>query len=194
MPPNRPNRETVLERENQAWRLRCRGWTLARIAHRMSLSVEGVRKILLRVEERESKELTRHYLHTKTRQNGQIEHVIEESFGAWHKSKKPRSRATRRTAEGVEMTQTEALSQYGDPRYLSMVLAAQAAQRELLGFNIGAAENPGATVADLARDLERRGAAYERRRREQAEGGHHGSEAGAQAEDVAEPAMGTNPG
>jgi hypothetical protein len=174
MPANRPNDEIVLQREIEAWKLRCRGWTLARIAERMGLSIEGVRKILARVEARESKRLSRHHDRVRARQNGQVEHIIELGFDAYYTSMEPRTRVIEKVGEdGETVKHTEVVAQTGDPRHLHLVLAAQAAQRDLNGLNIDPAANPSCTLADLSMEMhleEMRERAEEHERQKATEG------------------------
>jgi hypothetical protein len=125
--------------------MRSRGATLQAIADRLGFTREGARKICDRVEERESRHFSKHIHRVKARQNGQLETIISEGFGSWAKSNEPRRRAVRKEGlgDGGEIVEsTEAVDQCGDPRYLHLVLAAQESQRELLGLNIAAAENP----------------------------------------------------
>jgi hypothetical protein len=140
----------------------------------MNLSIEGVRKILARVEERESMRLSKNVHRVKARQNGQLEHIIEEGFTAWHASKEPKRRAVRKSSgEGDDQAiveHTEAVDQCGDPRHLHTVLAAHAAQRDLLGMNVDAAENPRWTLVDVLEDMERLGKEYEEHQKAIAEG------------------------
>jgi hypothetical protein len=56
-----PNRAELIQREATAWKLRCRGWTCARIGEQLGITDEGARRLLLRVERRESQRLSRHY-------------------------------------------------------------------------------------------------------------------------------------
>jgi hypothetical protein len=126
--------------------MRCRGCTLLAISKKLGLTIEGTRRALLRVEEREAYRLARSVHRVKARQNGQLDEVIHQGFSSWYKSKQPRHRALRTEVgegPGRDVSEkTEALSQCGDVRYLMLVLSAQASQRELTGLNISAADNP----------------------------------------------------
>jgi hypothetical protein len=53
----RPNRETVLEREKTAWRLRCEGQTTAAIGKALGITRQGAEAALRRVETRERRRL-----------------------------------------------------------------------------------------------------------------------------------------
>ena len=151
-----PNRAQVTEREIIAWDMRCKGATLQRIADRLGVTCEGARKIVARVEERESRRLAKNVHRVKARQNGQLEHIIEETLTAWRRSKKPRRRAVRKEGTDRETVEhTEAVDQYGDVVYLHTAMRAQEAQRELNGLNIAPAENTGWTMAELMGDWAR---------------------------------------
>jgi hypothetical protein len=163
--PPPPSRALVVQREVEVWRLRCRGWTLQRIGDHLALSAEGVRKIEARVAERESRRLAKGVHRVKARQNGQLEHIIEEEFDAWHKSKDPRTRVVEKTNPDGEVVKTvEAVEGLGDSRHLQVAMQAQGAQRELLGLNIMAAPYPAAHVSDVTLQMAERGQKFERDR------------------------------
>jgi hypothetical protein len=146
-----PNQAQIVQREIDVWSRRCRGWTLARIAKDLGLSIEGVRKIANRVEERESRRLSRNVHRLKARQNGVHEYVLEESISGWEESKKPRQRVVEK--DGV--LTTEAVAQTGNTQYLHTALSVMASQRELHGLNVLPQANPyNPTIADLASRLD----------------------------------------
>lgn len=139
MPANRPNKETQLAREVEAWDWRCKGLSHSRIAAKLGVTRRAIGIILDRVEARELERLAKSVERIKTVQNGQLEHIIDESFQAWRKSKKPRSRAVEKEVDGEKATQTEALEQTGDPRHLATAMSAMDRQRSLWGLDVQAA-------------------------------------------------------
>jgi hypothetical protein len=159
-----PNEAQVRQHENEAWALRCRGWSLRRIAEHMGLSPEGIRQILQRIDRRELAALSKNYEHLKIIQYHRLEHVIEQCSESWDKSKEPRKRASQKTtdadadAAGATVTSTDVVEQCGDPAYLYCLMAAMDKERSLFGLDISPAPNNVAwTVADVALDMKRRG-------------------------------------
>jgi hypothetical protein len=151
-----PNRATVIEREKIAWRMRTHGSTLQEIGDHLGVTAMGAWKICARVEEREARRLARSVHRVKARQSGQLQVVISEGFSSWKASKEPRRRAIRREGQDRETVDTtEATDQHGDVRYLHLVLAAHAAERDLCGLSIEAAMNPfdPRTLSDLTSTL-----------------------------------------
>jgi hypothetical protein len=156
-----PNRAEQIQREQIAWDLRCKGRTLQFVADQIGLTREGARRLLLRVEAREAKWLSHRVHHVKARQNGQLEHIIEEEFNAWHKSKEPHSKVTeKRTPEGETHRVTEVIEGIGDGRHLRTVMEAQSAQRDLLGMNVLAAPHPSTSVSEVTLSLAERARKY----------------------------------
>lgn len=170
MPANRPNRETVLQREITAWKLRCRGWTTQRIAEELGLTRQGVEAILKRVETRESKALSKSFARVKAKQYHQLEHIYEETLDAWHKSKEALRRARQTNAGDGEEGQivTEVIDREGNVTYLHTAMKAAAEQRSLYGLDVQAApQDQAAGIAQLNQDLEERGREYEAREEEE---------------------------
>lgn len=180
---NRPTREVTLEREAKAWAMRSRGRTQDHIATELGLAQGTVSRILGRVEARELKRLSANVERIKARQNAQLEHMLEESVDAWHKSKQPRKRASSRSGggSGDEVETHEVIERDGDPSHLYCAMTALGHQRQLWGLDVMAALPESATsIAELARDLLTRGASYEKRK---AEGQQAGSTPGASTGD-----------
>jgi hypothetical protein len=168
--PQPVNRQQVLEHERRTWHLRCRGWAQTRIADSLGLSQPAVSKILRRIELRELKRLAGSVERIKATQNGQLEHILEEALDAWHRSKAPKKRASSRTQGGAgdgpggTVTTQEAIERDGDPVHLYCAMQALAHQRSLFGLDVmPSLAEPAASVAELARDLLTRAAAYEQR-------------------------------
>ena len=96
----RPNRSQTVDHESKAWGLRCKGWCQSRIAGELGLTQQGISKLLGRIEARELIRLSSSVERIKVVQSGQLDHVIEESIEAWHRSKVARKRALRRVSTG----------------------------------------------------------------------------------------------
>ena len=173
---SQPNREQVIENETKAWQLRCRGWVQTRIAAHLGISQPAISKILKRVELRELKKLTVSVERLKVVQSGQLDHVVEESLDAWHRSKEPRKRAASRDGgsgpgAGGKVTTSEIIERDGDPALLYCSMQALAHQRSLWGLDVSPAlREPAASVAQLAKDLLIRASGYEERKAAEATG------------------------
>lgn len=170
----RPNRTQSLEHECRAWEYRCRGWGQRRIAEAIAVSQPAVSKILRRVETRELKRLSESVERIKVIQTGELEHVIEETVDAWHRSKLPKKRAIQRTVSGGghdedgdgpnQISTQEAVERDGDPAYLYAAMNAMDRVRALWGLDVAPAlQDPTSSVAELARDLLKRADAYDQR-------------------------------
>ncbi len=164
MPANRPNRETVLDREATAWELRCKGLTHDRIARRLGVTRRAVGLILDRVEKRELKRLAASVERQKVTQTGQLEHLIDESLRAWRKSKQPRNRvvASGANPKSEDIEKTEVVDQTGDPRYLAAAMEAMDRMRDLWGLNVqAAAQESAGSVSEIVREMAERARRYE---------------------------------
>lgn len=169
-PVTRPHPNTVALREARAWDLRCRGWSQSRIARALDVTQSGVSKMLDRIEVRELKRMSESVEREKVTQTGQLGHIIEQAMDAWHRSRKPRKRAASKTTGGGEgpggdsVVSTEVIERDGDPAHLYVAMNAMDRVRSLWGLDVAPAmQDPAASVADLARDVFARAAAYEQR-------------------------------
>jgi hypothetical protein len=153
-----PNKAQIIAREKSCWRLRMQGWTLAKIARELGLSTSGVHKILVRIQARELKNLSRHFAAIKTEVAGQLDYIIEQCSESWHKSKEPRRRASQKTdVAGDEVTSTDVLEQCGDVSYLKTWMEAASMKMSLFGLHVQAAENQGWTLTQVVKDMQERG-------------------------------------
>jgi hypothetical protein len=161
-----PNHSQVVSREVSAWRLRCQGWTLQRIADHLGLSASGVWRILQRIEKRELKALSEHFAGIKVQVSNQLDFIIEQCADSWMKSKEPRKRASQKTTdadvEPATVTSTDVVEQCGDVSYLKTWMEAASMKMSLFGLAVAPADNEVSfTIADLVKDMEAKGKAYE---------------------------------
>jgi predicted transcriptional regulator len=176
----RPNKTQSSIHETRAWELRSRGLPQHLIAEQIGVSQQAVSKILARIESRELKRLSGNVERLKLEQTCQLDHVITESIEAWHRSKKPKHRAIKRTVsggrgrggedddqadeDGSGTETTEAIERDGDAAYLYAAMNAMDRKRSLWGLDVAPAlQDPASSVAELARDLLKRADAYEQR-------------------------------
>lgn len=172
-----PPDDVTHAREARAWRMRSRGWSQLRIADELGITQSGVSRLLARVERRELRRLSKAVERLKVVQSAQLDHVIEESIDAWHRSKTPRKRAASKTEipggggdghggddQGGETRTTEVVERDGEASYLYAAMTALTHQRSLWGLDVAPAlQDPVGSIADLTRDLFRRAAEYEQR-------------------------------
>jgi predicted transcriptional regulator len=130
-------KEISKERERVVWSLRQKCWTQERIAEYLEISQSAVAKILLRLNQRYSKELNEDIERVKTEQLAQLEHIADEAMQAWERSKE--AAKTVRVKKGLgrdnqdgEQT-NEARDQDGDPRYLTVAMKAKEDIRKITG-------------------------------------------------------------
>jgi predicted transcriptional regulator len=143
------NREQRREREEEAYRLRLKGWTQRRIAKRLDVSQTAVLKMTRRVENRLVIRMEKDARRFKVRQTAQLEHVVLEALGGWERSKRD-AEATETTEEATTIDGTEKgdpvpatttrtkkgrKGQSGDAAKLRVVLDALGAIRQLWGLN-----------------------------------------------------------
>jgi predicted transcriptional regulator len=131
-PPNRPPRELVQRREEQAWALRLRGRTEAQIAAELGITQGAVSKILRRVAAQALRRLTKEVALARAVQYGQLEHIASEAMRAWDRSLE--DSVTTKETEG-RPTERTTRTQCGNPALLGQVRAALADIRDLLGLN-----------------------------------------------------------
>jgi hypothetical protein len=135
--PGRPPRALTLQRERDAWRLRQRGWSLARIADALQVSEPSAWKMLNRVAERYHADLASMVATARRQQIAQLEHIADEALQAWEASKQEVRTVTRRKREvdgrTVQEATQEDVQRLPDVRYLQEARAALADIRSLLG-------------------------------------------------------------
>jgi hypothetical protein len=170
-----------LEREITAWRLRVRGKSTQTIADQLGMTRQGVEAILARLERRELKKLSKRIARHKVTHHHRYEHVVEETFDAWHASKKPLKRAQRRVKGGVnvnpsgddddcqeEISSTEVTERTGDVNYLHTGMAAMKNQAQLWGLEVlPASQDQASSISHLSEDMQRRGEEYDAREAEE---------------------------
>lgn len=167
----RPNKTQARLHESRAFAMRSKGATLQTIADELGLSREGVRKVLLRVDNRELKRIAEEYRTLKVSQDSRLETLIEESFGAWFKSKDPVERARRTEREGgvggrgggdESVSQIETVSREGNPAYIDKIRGLLSDQRSLWGLDVQAQPHAEyTTLSEVARKMDERAKAYE---------------------------------
>jgi transcriptional regulator with XRE-family HTH domain len=130
-PPNRPPRDLVQRREEQAWALRLQGRTEAEIAAALGVTQGAVSKILHRVERQALRRLTREAALLKVVQLAQLEHIVDEAMRAWAVSLED-SVTVQGFSDGKFIVTTR--TQCGNPALLGQARGALADIRALLGL------------------------------------------------------------
>jgi DNA-binding CsgD family transcriptional regulator len=157
-----PNKAQIIERERTAWKLRCQGWTLQRIADHLGLSASGIWRALRRIEKRELRNLSEHYQGLKAQVAAQLDYIVSQCSESWDKSKEPRRRATQKASDGEEVTTSDIIEQCGDVRYLETWMKAASMKMSLFGLHVQPAENEvNFTITELVADMKRREEEYE---------------------------------
>ena len=137
----REPKEIRLQREADVWNLRRKGWTQERIAAELNITQGAVSKALKRVSAQVRADLMADVELVQTEQIAQLQHVAEEAFEAWERSKdssKSLSKTTKpgRIGRGAhEETTMRVDDQYGDPRYLQTAMKALDDIRKITGAN-----------------------------------------------------------
>ncbi len=139
------NKEQQKERERVVWNYRMRGWTHEMIADELGLERSTITKMLGRLSQAASKELTSTVIEEKYAQLAQLRHVIAEATEAWERSKQVDKTMTTRNNQTTERGKTTTLpggevtvrvqETDGDPRYLEVANKARADIRKLLGLD-----------------------------------------------------------
>lgn len=141
----RPNKEAVVAREQEAWRLRLRGWTQCQIAAELKVDQSTISDYLKRRNQALAEEFTEEAREVKAQQTAQLEHIYAEAVAAWEQSKLPAERTQVVTGRAVasqfgivdlpdlETTTTE--GQSGNPALLAAALKAKADIRAIWGMD-----------------------------------------------------------
>lgn len=158
--PGRPPKDITLQRERDAWRLRQRGWSLARIADALGISEPSVWKIINRVAGRYHAELGQMVASMRRQQLAQLEYIADEALQAWELSKKETRTTMRRKRQTDGTVVDEAMqkeeSRLPDIRFLQEARAALADMRTLLGVDAPArAEVTHTIMASAEIDVQR---------------------------------------
>ena len=133
-----------LRRRNEAWDLRCSGWTQERIAAQLGVSQATIHRDLKWAAERALGDLTEKVKQTKLEQVGQLERIVDESLQSWQASKNPEKMVSQRKRQAQSQVQGQAVDmpveintrvteQVGDRAFLSEARAAMSDIRKILG-------------------------------------------------------------
>lgn len=140
-------KEIVRERERKAWAMRTQNLMLQwQIAEELNITESGVCRILKRVSMRVLQEMNEDIIAYKAQQVEALMFIAQEAMAAWTKSKEPIktvSRSVRGKQLDGETEQTDKImgtimrttDQDGDPRYLTIAMAALADIRKVLGLD-----------------------------------------------------------
>lgn len=158
------------ERELRAWTLRQDGYTQTEIAQSLGIDQGTVSRILDRVNRRELKRLSARVEALKADQTSQLERIASQAARAWESSTKPLNQAAMETSENARhgkttVERTSATERDGNVAYLHARMEALAQIRDLWGLTAASGSDGGeaADLAELARSLQERAAAYEQR-------------------------------
>ena len=121
--------EKTLYNDKTAFDLRVKGWSQLRIAEHLGVSQSAISLILTRVNAKYAKNFMSKINDVKTEQVAQHQFIIDESMGAWTKSKNPRKRKNK---DG----EVEQISAHGDARYLDTAMRAMESIRKILGVHL----------------------------------------------------------
>lgn len=154
-----------LQRRNDAWELRCRGWSQMRIARELGVSQATVSRDLAWSAERSLSNLDALVEQTKREHVGQLERVIDEAMQGWESSKQTSrtvSKTVKRKGASEEETEEETITtkvqeRAGDVRYLKTAMDAMTDIRRILGADAPLSLDIGFEDIDatIARELEK---------------------------------------
>lgn len=138
----REPKEIRLQREADVWNLRRKGWTQERIAAELKITQGAVSKALKRVSTQVRADLMADVERVQTEQVAQLQHIAEEAFEAWERSKAAAKSLTKHTTparhptgQARESTTMNLVDQHGDPRYLQTAMKALDDIRKITGAN-----------------------------------------------------------
>ena len=161
-----------VEVEAQAWALSQQCWSQPRIARFLGVDQSTVSRALKAARGRAVARLDEDATLWFVTVLEQLEHVADEAMQAWERSKKPKKKASRRSAAvsstgvaGADQTHTEVIEREGEPAYLSAYYAAIDRIRSLLHLDERSrpkveAESGPLTVRDCLAEAESADAAY----------------------------------
>lgn len=135
MPVKKSTKLAVAKRRRDVAELYVQGLTQMVIADRVGVSQPTISDDLkkIHIEWRESR--IRDFDAARDLELQKLDRAESEAWEAWEKSKKPAQSAVV-TGEGADQkTRKTMKNQYGDPRYLDVVLKCVAARRDLLGLD-----------------------------------------------------------
>lgn len=114
--------EEARQHEVEAWALRCKGWTMARIATAIGVSPSGVCQMLQRASKRVVEKLDEKVEQVKIEQEATLAYIADEALQAWERSKPKRREKAKQPGLGC-----------GDVAYLEQARAALADIRKIWG-------------------------------------------------------------
>jgi len=161
MPPGRARNDRAVDRENEAWRLRCKGWTQDRIAKHLGVAQPSVWEMLKKAGARRKGETESYVLE----HIGQLDAAIEQGFASWFASKKPTQRKRETTdEEGNVITVYDLVERNGTVSYLYAAFAAMDRKAKVLGINVAdMPQEQTFTIASLTGEIAERRRAYDSR-------------------------------
>jgi hypothetical protein len=124
--------EEVQAREDVAWRLRQRGWSVARIADELGVSTLMAQKILVRPMRRALHQTLRNMDVLCIDQSIRLDLIFDQAMHAWFRSlEHPPRQVQGRGAGGETESSPESKSAWGDVRLLREARAALEAKKQL---------------------------------------------------------------
>lgn len=146
---NRPADQVVEARETEAWRLRCLGWTQAKIGKKLGVTNAAVSLMLKRIVNKAVLDMEYEVKKEMLTQATQLRHIVSESLDAWENSKigtkrisktitginKPNSKDNSLEAENI-ITKQDLLENGGNPQFLRTAMEAMGDIRTLFHMDV----------------------------------------------------------
>jgi len=159
MPFHKPRyikKEVTTQRQKEAWELRQKMWSQARIAAHLGVSQPAVWELLNKAHTAYQKQYVESVARVKTEQVLRLEMLIDQTYQEWERSKedivivrdKIQKRGSAKDNAGNIERVTEKRNRTGDPRYLLVILKAMEDIRKITGI-----ESPARLTFDVNNNI-----------------------------------------
>jgi hypothetical protein len=135
MPAPSSRKLAVLQRRQKVAELCVRGWSQSAIAEKLGIKQPTVCKDLRAIRAAWRESAIRDFDAARDLEMEKLNHVEREAWEAWERSQQPSQMATVDGPNGSGKAKRTVRHQYGDPRFLEVILHCDEARRQLLGLD-----------------------------------------------------------
>jgi hypothetical protein len=135
MPAPSNRKLAILQRRKQVAELYLQGFTQSAIAEKLGIKQPTVCDDLAHIRKAWEESQIRDYDAARTLQVERLRQVSREAWEGYSRSQQPSQMATVDGANGSGKTKRTVRHQYGDPRFLDLVIKSIEAERQLMGLD-----------------------------------------------------------
>jgi hypothetical protein len=125
----------ILQRRQKVTEMLLQGTSQSAIAQQLGVTQSLVSRDLKKIQTAWRQSSIRNFDEIRTLELEKLAYVEQEAWGAWKRSQQPAQTATVDGQAGTSKAKRTVRHQYGDPRFLEIVLHCNEAKRQMLGLD-----------------------------------------------------------